>query len=116
MKHTFRKVHHHIKKHHRKYLFGLFGGYAIVKLVLLVLGLSAVQYLHVSTFAQLESGCLMTGQYYTGEYQTGCIEVPEEITGGYLIDCQTIPGYFTGGTLNESGELVDQIRVEESQT
>ena len=116
MKHTFRKVHHHLKKHHKKYLFWLFGGYAIVKLVLLVLGLSAVQYLHVSTFAQLESGCLMTGQYYTGEYQTGCIEVPEEITGGYLIDCQTIPGYFTGGTLNESGELVDQIRVEESQT
>ena len=87
-----------------------------MKLVLLVLGLSAVQYIHRSAFAQLENGCTMTGAYYTGEYQTGCIEVPEEITGGYLIDCQTIPGYFTGGMLNESGELVDQIRVEESQT
>ena len=37
MKHTFHKVRHHLKKHHKKYLFGLFGGYAIVKLVLLVL-------------------------------------------------------------------------------
>jgi hypothetical protein len=70
MKTLFHHVHHHIKQHHEKYLFGIFGGYAIVKLVLLVLGLSAVQYLHTSTFAQLESGCVMTGQYYTGEYQT----------------------------------------------
>jgi hypothetical protein len=41
-----------------------------------------VQYLHTSTFAQLESGCVMTGQYYTGEYQTWCVEIPEELTGG----------------------------------
>ncbi len=117
MKNVFHHVHHHIKKHHKKYLAWFFGGFAVVKLVLLVLWLSAVQYTytHTETFADLESGCVMTGEYYTGEYQAGCFDVSEERTGWYLIDCVTVPGYFTGGTLNESGDLVGQERIEESQ-
>lgn len=103
----------HIKKHHKKYLAGFFGGFAVIKLFALVVWLSAVQY-SVSTYAQ-ELWCELTGQYYTGEYETGCIVVPESLTGWYLVDCVTIPGYYTGGTLNESGELVDQVWVEETQ-
>lgn len=111
----------HIKKHHKKYLCGLFGGFAVVKLFLLVLWLSVVEYSYNSTFAQLASGCVLTGEYYTGEYETWWYLTGQELTWGYLtwwtfVDCVTIPGYFTGGTLNESGELVDQIRVEESQS
>jgi hypothetical protein len=29
----------------------------------------------------LESGCVIVGDYYTGEYQEGCFDVPEERTG-----------------------------------
>lgn len=70
MKETFLHIHHHFKRHHRKYLVGIFGGFAVVKLFLLVFGLTAVQYAYQSSFAQLETGCTLTGQYYTGEYQT----------------------------------------------
>ncbi|MEI7919922.1 MAG: hypothetical protein WCH65_07330 [bacterium] len=65
MKNVFHHVHHHLKHHHKKYVFGFFGGFAVAKLFLLVLGLTVAQYGHVSTFANLESGCTMTGQYYT---------------------------------------------------
>ena len=103
----------HLKKHHKKYLAGFFGGFAVVKLVALVIWLSAAQY-SISTYAQ-EVWCEITGQYYTWEYETGCITIPESLTGGYLTDCVTVPGYFTGGTVNESGELVDQVWIEETQ-
>lgn len=76
------------------------------------MGLSTIHY--TITNAQLEEWCVLTGQYYTGEYQTGCIEIPEELTGGYL-ECETIPGYWTGWILNESGDRIDQVWVEESQ-
>jgi len=65
MKNVFHHVHHHLKHHHKKYLFGVFGGFAVVKLFLLVLGLSVVEYSYNSTFAQLQTGCTLTGQYYT---------------------------------------------------
>jgi len=59
MKHSLRHIHRHItrhiKAHHKKYLFGLFGGFAVVKLFLLVLGLSVVEYTYNTTFAQLAS-------------------------------------------------------------
>ncbi len=67
------------------------------------------------THAQISDTCTFTGQYYTGEYQTWCVDMSEELTWWYYI-CDTIPGYFTGGTTNESGEVVDQIRVDVSQT
>jgi hypothetical protein len=69
MKQTLLHLHHHISRHiqdhHKKYLFGIFGGFAVVKLFLLVLGLSVVEYSYNSTFAQLATGCTLTGQYYT---------------------------------------------------
>ena len=48
MKNLFR----HVQVHHKKYLFGIFGGYAVVKLFLLVLGLSVVQYSYNTIFAE----------------------------------------------------------------
>ena len=57
--HHFTKLHKHIKKHHKKYLMGIFGSFAVIKLFLLVAGLSVVEY-HVSTFAQLATGCQFT--------------------------------------------------------
>jgi len=115
MKNIFHHVHRHITDHHKKYLFGIFGGFAVVKLFLLVIGLSVVQH-WVVTNAQLDTWCVLTGEYYTGAYETWCIEIPEELIGGYLIDCETIPGYFTGGTYNESGDLVDQIWIEATES
>ncbi len=116
MKTTLHSIHRHIKHHHKKYLFGIFGGFAIVKAILMLFWITIFQQSLISTNAQLESWCVLTGQYYTGEYETWCIDVPEELTGGYLTGCETIPGYFTGWTLNESGDLVDQIRIEEVET
>lgn len=63
--HHAKRLHHHVKKHHKKYLFGIFGGFAVAKLFLLVAGLSVVEYSVTSTFAQLATGCELTGQYYT---------------------------------------------------
>lgn len=111
MQNVFHHVHRHIKQHHEKYLFGIFGGYAIVKLVLLVLWLSAVQYLHTSTFAQLESGCVMTGQYYTGEYLTG-----QSLSAWYTTGCTIIPGYWSGGSLDASWVQVGGEYIAEIQT
>jgi hypothetical protein len=37
MKNTLRQIHRHIADHHKKYLFGIFGGFAVVKLFLLVI-------------------------------------------------------------------------------
>lgn len=119
MKHTFIHIHHHvtrhIKYHHRKYLFGLFGGFAVVKLFLLVIGLSVVEYTYNSTFAQSASGCILTGQYYTWEYQEWWYLTGQELVWWYLVDCITVPGY-TWEVLDESWSVVSQIRVEESQT
>jgi len=69
MKTTLHSLHRHIKAHHKKYLFGIFGGFAVVKLFLLVVWLTVVQQT-IMTNAQLDTGCVLTGQYYTGEYQT----------------------------------------------
>lgn len=120
MKNTLRHIHRHvlshIKQHHKKYLFGVFGGFAVVKLFLLVLGLSVVEYTYNTTFAQLASGCTLTGQYYTWEYQTWGYLTGQELTWGSLVDCVAVSGYRTWGSLDESGILTWQTRVEESQT
>lgn len=115
MKNAITHLKGHIKDYHRHYLFGIFGGFALFKLFLLLMGITVIQYTytHTQTFAELETGCTMTGQYFTGEYETWCIDIPEELTGGYLIDCETLTGYRTGWTLNESGDLVDQIWIDE---
>lgn len=126
MTNTFLQIHHHVKQHlqqhHKKYLFGIFGGFALVKLFLLVFTFGIVEYnTHHTTFADsLGEGCTLTWQYYTWEYETGWYLTGQEIigwelTGWYLIDCVTVPWYWTGWTLNESGDLVWQTRVEESQ-
>lgn len=109
------RVHSHVKQHHKKYLAGIFGWYAVVKLVLLVMWLTVVQH-SLWTQAQLDTGCVLTGQYYTWEVQTWCTRVPEQVSEGTLEWCITIPGYWTGGSVNESGDLVNQTRVEETQT
>lgn len=113
---TLRHLHTHIKHHHKKYLFGIFGGYAIVKLFLLLFGISFVQYAYHQTFAQLATGCVFTGQYYTGEYQTWGYLTWQELTWGYMTWCTTLSGYRTWGALDESGTLTWQTRVEETQT
>ena len=75
-------VGHHIHKHHKKYLLGIFGGFAVTKmLVVFVAGVGVLNY-SFSTFADEATGCVMTGQVY--------------VTGA--ITCTTIPGYYTGGT------------------
>jgi len=112
---------HHIKKHHKKYLVGLFGGFAVVKLFALVLWLSVVEYTNTSTFAQLASGCVLTGQYYTGQYQTwgyltGQIITGQILTWWELTGCITLSWYWTWGTLDDSGVLTGQTRIEETQT
>ncbi len=115
MRNTLRTLHSHIKNHHKKYLFGIFGGFAVVKLFLLIFWLSILQH-SVQTNAQLDSWCVLTGQYYTGEYQTWGYLTGQELTWWYLTGCTTIPGYRTWGALDESGVLTWQTRVEESQT
>ena len=108
--HHIKKLHKHINKHKHKYLFGIFWGYAVVKLFLLLLWVSVVEYTRSSTFAQLESGCVLTGQYYTWEYLTG-----QELTWWYS-ECTTVEGYFTWGTLDESGTLIGATRVDPVET
>lgn len=119
MKNTISHFNHHltrhIKHHHKKYLFGLFGGFAIVKLFLLVIGLFFVKYTYISTFAQSASGCSYTGQYYTWEYLEGGYLTGQELVWGYLIDCTTVPGY-TWDVLDTSWSVIWYTRVEESQT
>ena len=94
----------------------MFGGFAVVKLFLLVLGLSVVEYTYNTTFAQLASWCVLTWQYYTWEYQTWGYITGQELTWGSLIDCILISWYWTGGALDEFGVLTWQNRVEETQT
>ena len=106
----------HVHDHHKKYLFWIFWGFAVVKLFLLVLWLSVVQYSYTSIFAEWETGCTLTGQYYTWDYQTWGYLTGQELTWGYLTGCTTIPGYRTWGILDESWNLTWQERVEESQT
>jgi hypothetical protein len=51
MLHHVHHVHHHLKRHHKKYLVGLFGGFALVKTFLLLFtALGALPYSY-STFA-----------------------------------------------------------------
>ncbi len=97
----------HLKHHHKKYLAGFFGGFAVVKLFALIIWLSAVQYT-VFTHAQQMNGCSTTGQVFTGEYLTW-----QELSSWYLVDCVVTPWYWTGGQKDEFGELTWQIRVEE---
>lgn len=119
MKNTLLHMHHHItrhiKHHHRKYLFGLFGGFAVVKLFLLVIGLSVVEYTYNSTFAQSASGCIFVGQYYTWEYQEWGYLTGQELVWGNLIDCITIP-WYTWEVLDDSWSVVSQFWVEETQS
>lgn len=119
MKNTIYHFTGHIKYYHRHYLFGIFGGFAVFKLFLLLMGITFVQYIsiHTKTFAELAIGCSMTGQYMTGQYQEWCVEIPESLTGGYFIDCETISWYRTGGMYDEAGNLVDQVWIaEETET
>jgi len=106
----------HLKKHHKKYLLGIFGGYAVVKLFLLVVWFSVMQYVNTSTFANSETGCVLTGQYYTGEYQTWGYLAWQKLTWWYLADCSTIPGYRTGGDLDDSWNLIWQTWIDDIQT
>ena len=106
----------HLQKHHKKYLFGMFGGFALVKLFLLVFGFSLVSYTTISTFAELESGCSLSWEYYTGEYETWGYLTLEQLTWGYYTGCTTIPWYWTGGTEDEFGVLTGQTWVEQEET
>jgi hypothetical protein len=108
----------HFKQHHKKYLFGIFGGFALVKTLLVFLawfGVGLTTY-YYSTFAEQESGCVMTGQYYTGEYQAWCYETGEYLTWGYTTWCYLTGGYRTGGSLDEEGQLTGQEYTWEYET
>lgn len=50
MKH-FKTMHSHFKHHHKKYLLGIFGSFAVVKMVVVFAGLFGLVHLG-STFAQ----------------------------------------------------------------
>ena len=115
MKKTINRFTGHIKDYHKHYLFGVFGWFAVFKLFLLLMGITFVQYtsIQTKTFAELTTGCILTGQYLTGQYETWCVEVPQSFTGGYFIDCEILSGYWTGWKANISGEIIDQIRIEE---
>ncbi len=114
MKH-FQRLHRHIQRHHKKYLLWAFWWFAVVKLFLLLFSLSVVQY-SITTNAQLESGCVYTGQYYTGEYQTWGYWTGEYQTWWYYAGCTTLPAYRSGWSLNESWEQVGGELIPESQT
>ncbi|MFA5747977.1 MAG: hypothetical protein WC872_02575 [Candidatus Absconditabacterales bacterium] len=101
----------HMKKHHKKYIFGAVGGALAVKLIMLAFtSLGIYQYANNHlTFADVQSGCSITGQYYTGGEQicymtgqyTGSIYsgeelIGEELTGGTQI-CYMTGQYLTGG-------------------
>lgn len=95
---------------------GIFGGFAVVKLFTLILGLTVIEYTTTSTFAELANGCVLTGQYYTGQYQTWWYITWQTLTSWYQTWCVIISWYRTWGTLDESGTSTWQTRVEESQT
>ena len=62
--HHVHSIHHHLKRHHKKYLLGMFGGFAVVKTVLLLFtGLGITQISH-PIFADNQTTCTLTGQYY----------------------------------------------------
>ncbi len=105
----------HVKKHHKKYLFWIFGGFAVTKmLVLFVAGVGILHYSY-DTFADEETGCTMTGQVYVDEVTT-CTTIPAYLTGGTQECTITQAGYYTGGTMNDSGEMVGQEYVNPVET
>lgn len=68
-----KKIQRHVQIHHKKYIFGLFGGFAIAKMfIFFVASFGIFQYSH-STFA--DEICTMTGQVYVEEH-TDCALVP----------------------------------------
>ena len=113
--HHAKRAHAHVKKHHKHYLTGLFGSYALVKIAIFIIArLSFLPQFH-DTFAENFSTCTLSGAYFTGTYQE-CTTGAGYWTGGEEI-CTTIQeGYYTGGILNESGELIDQTYVEPEQS
>lgn len=108
-------VGHHIHKHHRKYLLGIFGGFAVTKmLVLFAAGVGVLHYSY-NTFADEATGCTMTGQVYIDEVTT-CTTIPAYLTGGTQECSITQAGYYTGGTMDESGNMVGQEYVQPVET
>ena len=114
--HHLHRVHTHLRCHHKKYLLGIFWTFAVVKMFLLfITWLGTLPYFS-STFADNQSGCVMTGQYYTWSYQEWCYSTGWYWTGG-VQECQQIAtGYWTGGTLDESGNVINQTYVDPIQS
>jgi hypothetical protein len=108
-------AHTHVKKHHKHYLTGMFGSYAIVKIFIFVVArLSFLPQFH-DTFAENISGCMMSGEYFTGTVQV-CTTADGIWTGGTEVCTITQEGYLTGGALDESGNLVGQTSVDPIQS
>ena len=105
----------HVRKHHKKYLLWIFGGFAVTKMVIVfAAGVGVLQYSY-NTFANQETGCTMTGQVYVDDVTT-CTTIPAYLTGGTEECTITQAGYYTGGTMNDSGEMVGQEYVNPVET
>jgi hypothetical protein len=101
----------HVHKHHKRYLLWVFGGFAVVKMLLLfVAGVEMVHY-SFDTFASEDTGCVMTGQLYISGSQS-CTTISGYLTWGTQVCVVTQEWYYTGGALNESGDLVGQTYVD----
>lgn len=106
----------HVRKHHKKYLLWIFGGFAVTKMLLVfVAGFGLLQY-NLSTFASNESGCVMTGQTYVEPVESCTTTVAGYYTGGQEECVVTQEGYYTGGSLDESGNLVNQTYIDPVQS
>lgn len=116
MLHHVHHVHQHLRSHHKKYLIGVFWTFALVKTFLLIATwLGALPYSY-STFADNQSWCIQTGQYFTGQYQV-CTEVSSwYLTGGSEVCTETASWYRTWGTLDESGNNINQIYINPIQS
>jgi hypothetical protein len=77
-------LHTHLKQHHKKYLFGTFGSFALIKTVLLFTGLFGLVHLAnifaIGTATNVSiTGTSLVGQTLTGLYTY--VDVPWEVIG-----------------------------------
>ena len=108
--HHAKKLSDHIRKHHKKYLLGIFGGFAVVKMFLLFVAWVEMIHYSFNTFASNETGCVMTGQMYISGTQS-CTTIPGILTWGTEVCVVTEEWYYTGGTLDENQELTGRTYV-----
>lgn len=108
--HHAKKLRDHIHKHHKKYLLGIFGGFAVAKMFMLFVAWVEMIHYSFNTFASNETGCVMTGQTYISGTQS-CTTISGILTWGSEVCVVTQEWYYTGGTLDENQELTGRTYV-----